>query len=382
MIYFDNAATTLPKPAQVVAAVVQAMQNWGNPSRAAHTNSLKATESIFNTRLKVAKLFNCDNPCRVIFTSNATESLNTAINGICNPGDHIITTVWEHNSVLRPLYRLQRERDLELSFLGTDASGHLNLEQLDRLLNKKTRAIICTHASNVTGDIVNLKSIGSWAKSKRLLFIVDASQTAGILPIDMEDLGIDVLCCSGHKGLMGPQGTGILCLKDDVEIRPLKVGGTGFASYDQEHPRQYPEHLEAGTLNSHGLAGLAAALDFINETGLENIYSHEYALAYHFYKAVSELEDVKIYGHWEEKPHLATVALNLSDVDSALLADILAQDYGIATRSGAHCAPLMHRALQTSHQGAVRFSFAYFNTLDEVNRAIKALEEIGRRRKQ
>ena len=376
MIYLDNAATTLPKPKCVIQAVTEAMQTWGNSSRSSHNNSLLATESIYNTRLKVSKFFNCGDPCRVIFTCNATESLNTAINGIFNPGDHVITTVWEHNSVLRPLYRLQKEQGIELSFIGTDGKGNLELSQLDGLFKDETRAIICTHASNVTGNVADLESIGRWAKSKGLLFVVDGSQTAGILPIDMERLGIDVLCCSGHKGLMGPQGTGLLCLNSEVVVRPLKVGGTGFASYSQEQPQQYPEHLEAGTLNGHGLAGLSASLDFINEIGLEEIYKHEYELAHYFYKKISCIKDIKVYGDWERKPHLATVALNLGEIDSALLADILAQDYQIAIRSGAHCAPLMH----TSPQGAVRFSFSYFNTLDEIDRVIEAIEEIGQRR--
>lgn len=380
MIYLDNAATTMRKPDCVVEAVTRALTTMGNASRGSHGEALAASRVDFACRQQLAHLFGCPRPDHVAFASNSTEALNVALMGTLRPGDHVITTVTEHNSVLRPLYRLQAEREVELSFVGIDELGRVRLEEFERLVRPNTRAIVCTHASNVTGNLLDLAPVGRVARKHGLLLIVDASQTAGVIPIDMDALGIDILCFTGHKGLMGPQGTGGLCVREGVEIEPLKVGGTGVQSYSKTQPREYPTRLEAGTLNSHGLAGLSAALDFLEEVGPDTIAHHERALAESFYEGVRAIEGVRVYGDIvlpDHGPRCAVVALNVGDYESGEVSDALAQDYDIATRPGAHCAPLMHEALGTVEQGIVRFSFSWFNSSDEVEAAVQAVAEIA-----
>ena len=377
MIYLDNAATTMRKPPQVGEAVLQAMNTMGNASRGAHREALTASRIVYNTRLKLAELFHCARADHVAFTCNSTEALNIAISGTLEPGDHVITTMMEHNSVLRPLYRHQNENGGSLSFVQTDALGRPIYEQFESLIRPETRAIVCTHASNLTGNMVDLDRVGAIAKAHGLLFIVDASQTAGVHEIDMKRMGIDVLCFTGHKGLMGPQGTGGLCVREGVEIDFWKVGGSGVQSYLKTHPAEYPTRLEAGTLNSHGIAGLSAALDFIRETGRENIEAHEDKLLRRFYKGVRGIEGVKIYGDFTGAEKAAILALNIRDYDSAIVSDELSQTYEIATRPGAHCAPLMHEALGTTEQGAVRFSIAWYNTEADIDAAIQAVRELA-----
>jgi cysteine desulfurase family protein len=313
----------------------------------------------------------------VIFTSNATEALNIAINGLFFAGDHIISTDLEHNSVLRPLYRLQTEYGVSLDFIPADKKGCIDYNDFDRFLRPETKAVVCTHASNLTGNTLDLRRICTFTRKHGLLFVVDASQTAGCLPINMEELGIDVLCFTGHKGLMGPQGTGGLCIRPGVEIRPWKVGGSGVQSYNRTQPEEYPTRLEAGTLNGHGLAGLSAAMDFILETGVDAIHAKEDALMRQFYEGVRAIDGVTVYGDFSQTERASIVSLNLRGWDSGEVSDALAQDYDIATRAGAHCAPRMHQALGTVEQGAVRFSFSYFNTPEEVDTAINAVRELA-----
>lgn len=377
MIYLDNAATTLHKPQQVIDAVVSAMQSMGNSSRGTHAQSLAAARSIYETRCKAARIFGCSRPDHVAFTANSTEALNIAINGLFDPGDHIISTDLEHNSVLRPLYRQEAEHGIMLDFLPADEQGMPDYADLSRLLRKETRAIVCTHASNLTGNTLDLTRIGAFARENGLLFVVDASQTAGCIPIDMERMGIDVLCFTGHKGLMGPQGTGGLCIREGVEIRPFKVGGSGVQSYLATQPSEYPTRLEAGTMNGHGLAGLSAALDFILETGVQEIHNKEIALMRRFYNGVKDIQGVRVYGDLSQDQRCAIVALNIWDYDSGAVADALAEDYDIAVRPGAHCAPRMHKALGTTDTGAVRFSFSYFNTEEEIDAAVDAIKELA-----
>ena len=376
MIYLDNAATTLHKPPQVMDAVVRAMTAMGNAARGAHGGALEAARTVYNTRVKLARLFGCPRPDHVIFTANSTEALNIAISGLIRPGDHVITTDCEHNSVLRPLYRLE-EGGAALDVVPADRLGRVAYEDLEALLRPDTRAVVCTHASNLTGNVLDIARIGEMARRRGAILIVDASQTAGALPIDMEAMGIDVLCFTGHKGLMGPQGTGGLCVRPGVEIEPWKVGGSGVHSYDRRQPREYPTRLEAGTLNGHGIAGLSAALDFLQEVGLEAIEAKERALMDRFYQAVSAMDGVTVYGDFSQARRSAIVALNIRDYDSAAVSDELSETYGIATRPGAHCAPRMHRALGTTDRGAVRFSFSWFNTQDEVDEAIQAVGQLA-----
>ena len=376
MIYLDNAATTLQKPRQVIDAVVRAMTSFGNAARGAHGSSLSASRQVYETRCKLAKFFGCRLPENVIFTANSTEALNIALNGIFNPGDHVITTDLEHNSVLRPLYRLEKQGVISLDFVAADRKGVPDYSAFETLIRPETRAIVCTHASNLTGNIVDLERVGKIAREHGLLLVVDASQTAGSVPVDMEKMNIDILCFTGHKSLMAPQGTGGLCIREGVEIRPFKVGGSGVHSYDPEQPSPYPTRLEAGTLNGHGIAGLSAALDFIGETGMEAIREKEAALMALFCQGVSQIEGVTLYGDFAS-PRTAVVALNIRDYDSGAVADALCEEYGIATRAGAHCAPRMHLALGTRDQGAVRFSFGWFNTEEEVLRAVEAVRELA-----
>lgn len=377
MIYLDNAATTLHKPPQVIDAVVRAMNAMGNAARGAHGGALEASRTVYGTRVKLAKLFACPRPDHVVFTANSTEALNIAISGILRPGDHAVTTDCEHNSVLRPLYRLEEERGVALDIVPADYLGRVDYTDFERLVRPGTRAVVCTHASNLTGNVLDIARISEIAHRQGALLIVDASQTAGAIPIDMEAMGIDVLCFTGHKGLMGPQGTGGLCVRPGVEIAPWKVGGSGVHSYDRHQPEEYPTRLEAGTLNGHGIAGLSAALDYIGQVGLEAIEEKEHALMERFYQAVSAMEGVAVYGDFSQPRRSAIVTLNIRDYDSSAVSDELSESYGIATRPGAHCAPRMHEALGTTDRGAVRFSFSWFNTVEEVDEAIRAVRELA-----
>ena len=377
MIYLDNAATTQKKPPQVLSAVVDALQNMGNSSRGTHGGALHSARSVFTARMLLSELFNGPGPEQVVFTTNATEALNIAIGGLFVPGDHVITTALEHNSVLRPLYAQADAGTIELSVVPADRRGCVDYEDFSRLIRPNTRAIVCTHASNLTGNALDLYRIGAIARDRGVLLVVDASQSAGVLPIDMEKMGISVVCFTGHKGLMGPQGTGGLCVARDINIRPLKVGGSGVQSYSRVHPEEMPPRLEAGTLNAHGIAGLAAGLEFIRETGLDTIHRREMDLAKRFYDGVKEIPGITIYGDFSHWNRTAVVTLNIGHYESGEVSDALWEDYEIATRPGAHCAPLMHEALGTVDQGAVRFSFSWFNTEEEIDAAIRAIKELA-----
>lgn len=379
MIYLDNASTSLKKPPAVAQAILSAMQTLGNTARGAHDYSLDAASAIYDAREKLAALFNCPRADHVVFTSNVTQALNTAICGVLSAGDHVISTDLEHNSVLRPLYRLQDEQGVELDFVPADRQGNIDYGDFERLIKPNTKAIVCTHASNLTGNMTDIRRISEIARAHDILLIVDAAQTAGAKAIDMQALGIDILCFTGHKGLMGPQGTGGMCIREGVDIRPLIVGGTGVQTYRREQPDRLPTLLEAGTLNGHGIAGLSAAIDYISEIGLDHIADRKNALTQRFYQGVKEIDSVTVYGDLSRE-HAAIVTLNIGDMDSGEVADILFEDHGIATRAGAHCAPRLHTALGTKEQGAVRFSFSHFNTGEEIDRAIDAVGEIAKRR--
>jgi cysteine desulfurase family protein len=377
VIYLDNAATTLRKPVEVVEAVVRAMNALGNASRGTHASSLNASRTVYEARVKLAKFFGCKRADHVVFTCNATEALNIALSGAINPGSHVITTDLEHNSVLRPLYRLEAEQQVELSFVAADRNGNIDYSDFERQIRSNTQAIVCTHASNLTGSMVDVARVGRIAKAHSLLFIVDAAQTAGCFPINMEAMGIDILCFTGHKALMGPQGTGGLCIREGVSIRPWKVGGTGVQTYSKTQPDALPALLEAGTLNGHGIAGLSAAVDYINSVGIEAIRDKEEFLTRRFLDGVSNIEGVTVYGDFAAAQHAPVVALNIRDYDSGAVADELSESYGIAVRPGAHCAPRMHQALGTTQQGAVRFSFGWFTDTRDVDEAVRAVKELA-----
>lgn len=378
MIYLDNAATTIHKPQTVIDALTQAMRSLGNAGRGATSGALDAARTIHGCRAKLARLLGCPRADHVCFTLNSTAALNTVINGVVRPGDRVVTTVLEHNSVLRPLNRLAAEQGVTVEHAGCDANGVLDYDELERLVTSDTRAVVVTHASNVTGNSVDIARVAAMAHTVGALVIVDASQSAGTAHIDMQTMGLDVVCFTGHKGLIGPQGTGGLAVAEGVDVAPWAMGGTGVHSFDALQPLEWPTRLEAGTLNGHGIAGLSAGLDFIDaQGGVEAIAAHERALAERFLAGVREIPGIALYGAFDQPVRSAIVSLNVGDIDSAEISDALMQGWGIATRPGAHCAPLMHRALGTERQGIVRFSFGYFNTDEEVDTAIDALRDLA-----
>ena len=376
MIYLDNAATTYRKPQCVIDAVAAALAGMGNAGRGVNEASLDASRLAYRTRVALSELFGGYGAANVAFTANSTEALNIAISGLFAPGDHVITTALEHNSVLRPLYRLQDE-GLELTILPADARGCICYDDFAKALQPHTKGIVCTHASNLIGNTLDIARIGALAAKHGLIFVVDASQTAGVLPIDMRSMHIDALCVTGHKSLMGPQGTGALLIREGLPVRPFKVGGTGIHTFDHHQPEEMPTRLEAGTLNMHSIAGLHAALGFLRETGIDAIHAKETALAKRFFDGVSNAPDVTIYGVFSTWDRAPIVTLNVADYDSGAVADALLMDFGIQTRAGGHCAPLAHEALGTAKRGAVRFSFNWFNTEAEVDAAVAAIREIS-----
>ena len=370
VIYMDNAATTMHKPKTVIDAVVAAMSSMGNAGRGANEASLSASRIIYDTRERLAKLFGAENPKQIVFTMNSTESLNIAIKGLIEPGDHVITTMLEHNSVLRPLYEME-DRGAKLTIIKADKQGNFSLEDMEAAITPKTKAIVCT------GNYVDVAAVGEMAHRHGVLLIVDASQTAGVFPIDVQKMNIDVLCFTGHKGLLAPQGTGGLYVREGLTVQPLLSGGSGVQTYNKKHPVEMPTALEAGTLNGHGIAGMNAALAYLEETGIDTVREREQELMWKFYEGVKDIPNVTVYGDFSTKNRCAIVALNIGDYDSAEVSDELLTEYGISTRPGGHCAPLAHEALGNVEQGAVRFSFSHYNTDEEIETAIRAIEELA-----
>lgn len=372
MIYFDNAATTLQKPKEVTDAVVLALGSLGNAGRGVHEASLDAARNIYGVRELLGEFFHSEDPSRIAFTSNSTESLNIAIKGLLSPGDHVITTVMEHNSVLRPLYEME-EKGVRITFLPCDQWGCVNYEDFEKNICPDTKAIICTHASNLTGNLIDIERIGKIAKKHSVVFIVDASQTAGVFDIDVQKMNVDILCFTGHKSMLGPQGTGGIYVREGISLLPLKSGGSGIRTFEKKHPAQMPTALEAGTLNGHGIAGLGAAVEYLKTVGLKSIRDREQALMERFYRGICQLGNISVYGDFRTMNRCPIVTINIGDCDSGEIGDILYSEYDIATRTGAHCAPLMHQAFGTTEQGAVRFSFSHYNTEEEIDYALNAI---------
>ena len=386
MIYFDNAATSLQKPDCVADAMFWAVKHMGNASRGLHKASLDSMHMIFETRSLLSELFGLHAPEQVAFTSNSTESLNAAIRGLFHPGDHVITTALEHNSVLRPLYLLE-SYGVKLSIIPADRQGCIRYEDMEAAIGPDTKGIVCTHASNLTGNMLDLYRIGGICRKHNLFFVVDASQTAGIFPLDMEAMHISILCFTGHKSLLGPQGIGGICVSPDIKLPSFKVGGSGIHSFSREHPSAMPTALEAGTLNGPGIAGLHAALQWHREKqqGLSqkqfflsegSLYKKERQLMQAFYEGIREIPSVTVYGDFTAAVRAPIVSLNIGDYPSSMVSDELSRRFDIATRAGAHCAPLMHQALGTEKQGAVRFSFSHFNTMEEVFTGVEAIRTL------
>ena len=376
MIYLDNAATTMKKPEEVIRAVTLAMNSMGNAGRGAHAASLDASRTIYNAREALARFFGAESPKQIVFTANSTESLNLAIKGLLEPGDHVITTMLEHNSVLRPIYEMQA-RGVDVTIIPADAKGNFSYEEMEAAIRENTKAVVCTNGSNLTGNYVDIARVGEMTRKHHILLVVDASQTAGVYPIHVQNMQIDVLCFTGHKSLLGPQGTGGLYVREGLRIRPLKTGGSGVMTYSKTHPGEMPTALEAGTLNGHGIAGLGAAIAYLEQEGIDSIREKELQLMWQFYHGVKDIPGIKIYGDFDTEKRCPIVTLNMEDYDSSEVSDELLTRYGISTRPGAHCAPLMHEALGTVSQGAVRFSFSHYNTEEEVEAAIAAIRELA-----
>lgn len=377
MIYLDNAATTAKKPDGVARAVYEAIASGdlGNPSRGAHDYALNAFRVVYRLREAAADLFGVSDPLRIALTANATDGLNRILKGLLQPGDHVITSRAEHNSVLRPLYQLQSQ-GVSLDLAELDEAARIDLTSLMALHRPETRAVVVTAASNVTGNVTDLKAIGMFCRSRGLLFIVDASQLAGIYPLDLTELGIDVLVTTGHKSLYGPQGTGLVALGRSLPLTPVFAGGSGAHSFDRDHPALMPDVLESGTLNTPGAAGLAAGIDYVIAQGYPVITQRLDALRRSFLEGLSVIPGIRYYGDPWAEIHAPVVGINLGALASAEAAAILNEDYGMAVRPGAHCAPRLHEELGTVSQGIVRFSFSTFNTPAEIQAALGAINEI------
>ncbi|QQK08768.1 aminotransferase class V-fold PLP-dependent enzyme [Miniphocaeibacter halophilus] len=378
MIYFDNAATTFPKPEIVYEKTLDAMKNFGaNPGRSGHRLSLKMDREIFDVRQKLTDFIGGDNPLNLIFTKNCTESLNIAIKGIVEEKSHVITTAMEHNSVLRPLKQLENIGYIDLTIIPANELGLIDIDDIKNAIRENTKLCVITIMSNLVGTITEIDKISEILKENNIKLIVDAAQGIGYLNIDVIKSNIDILCFPGHKSLFGPMGTGALYINGDLELKTIMEGGTGSFSLDLNQPKVYPDRLEAGTLNGTSIVGLGAGIDFINEVGLEVIRNHENQLKNKFIDGLKNIKEITVYGPKDSRQgHV--VPINIKGLDSSELAFKLDDEYGICVRAGYHCAPLAHRSIGTEKLGAARFSFSYFNTLEEVQKALEILEKIAK----
>ncbi|MDO4562943.1 MAG: aminotransferase class V-fold PLP-dependent enzyme [Clostridia bacterium] len=369
MIYLDNSATTYPKPKCVARAVANFIDNiGGNPSRGGHALARKSGEIVYDCREALAELFHVGNPERIVFTKNATEALNTAIFGVVGKGDEIIITSMEHNSVLRAAFEAQN-RGARLVIVRADADGHITPDAIEAQINARTKLICIIHASNVNGALNDIYAVAQMAKRHGVLCLADCSQSAGVIDIDASKL--DMLACSGHKGLMGPMGTGVLYIRDGIDIAPLTFGGTGSQSESVFVPDTFPEHLEVGTLNGAGICGLNAGVRFILSQGIDKIAQKERFLATRLSDGLSQIKTLRVL---HDKNGTATISVVTQGVDCVDAASALDTHYNIATRAGLHCSPLAHRTLGTIASGTLRLSVGYFNTPSDIDRALFALK--------
>jgi len=380
MIYFDNAATSWPKPPQVIRAMTDFMNSIGaNPGRAGHQKAVQAGRIVYNARLACAELFNAEDPLRVVFTHNVTHALNLCLHGILQPGMHVITGSMEHNSVMRPL-RMLEKKGVKLSIVRCSQSGNLDVGKLESLIRNNTKLVVLNHASNVSGTLLPIKEAGAVCRKHNILFLVDAAQTAGCYPVNMQSDRIDFLAFTGHKALYGPTGTGGLILGsrvDEKTLYPLLQGGTGSNSEKEEQPGFLPDALEAGTVNAVGLAGLAAGIDWINNTGLNAIRAHDRDLTQFLLDGLCGIPSVTVYGDRQAASRTATVSFTIDKMPVSEAGLRLDEEYGIQCRVGLHCAPLAHKTLGTFPQGTIRFALGYFNTEEEVEMAVSAVKQIA-----
>jgi cysteine desulfurase family protein len=382
IIYFDNAATSCPKPPEVQAAMARYLSEiGGSPGRSGHRLSIEAGRIVLSAREALAELFGVSDPFRIVFTKNATEALNLALYGLLSPGDHVVTSSMEHNSVMRPLRGLEA-KGVALTALSCSGRGELDPGDILKALRPNTKAIVLTHASNVTGTILPIAEAGRIARDHGVPFIVDAAQSAGALPIDVDGMGIDFLAFSGHKSLYGPPGTGGLYIREGLEERipPLLAGGTGSRSEFEAQPDFLPDKYEAGTPNTVGLAGLSAAVAWILARGVEAICAQEEALTARFLAGMGQTAHARVYGPPGPEGRVAVVSFNIEGMTPSDAALALDERYGILARPGLHCAPSAHRTIGTFPQGTVRFGFGVFNTVEEIDRALAAIRELASRR--
>lgn len=377
-IYLDNAATSFPKPKEVYEAVNMAMTEIGaNPGRGGHKLSLQASRIVFECREEIASLFNIPDSKNIIFTSNATEALNLAIKGILKKDDKVITTTLEHNSVIRPLNKLEKELNIKITFIKPNDQGLFSLDDIIPLLGDGIKLVALTHASNVIGNITPVEEIFSYCRKRGIITLLDAAQTAGLIPIDVQKMNIDLMACPGHKALYGPQGTGFLYIKNGLELDTLKEGGTGTESSSIIQPMELPERYESGTLNMPGIAGLLAGIRFIKKIGMENIRNHELKLMRKLIEGLNNIKNVKLYGSLNPEKMTSTLSFNLINLDCSEVGFILDEVYNIYTRVGLHCAPLAHKTIGTFPNGTVRVSPGYFNTEGDIDEFLKAIKEIS-----
>ncbi len=375
--YFDNAATSWPKPEVVYRAAEEQMRRaTGNPGRSGHTRTLEADRLVYRAREGASRLFNVSDPARLVFAYNATDALNIALKGFLEKGDHVLYTAMEHNSVLRPLGRLVRDGLITTTMIPCSSAGDPDLGFQQAAYRPETRLLVINHASNVTGTIAPLGKMIESARERGVKVLVDAAQTAGVLPVDVDREQIDMLAFTGHKGLLGPTGTGGLYVAPGIDLKPLREGGTGSQSELDSHPESMPERLEAGTMNSVGLAGLLEGITYITSTGLEEIRAKESSLRSYLYENLREIKGLTVHGPGNDRETVSVLSFTIKDVDCGEIGYILESSYGILCRTGLHCAPLAHRAVGTFPQGTVRLSPGYFNSKDDLDYLVKALKEI------
>ncbi len=376
MIYLDNGATSFPKPKGMLQVMNECLGEYcGNPGRSGHKMSMRTGELVYKTRKRLGKSFNIDDCSRIVFTSNTTEALNLGIKGVLNNGDHVITTAMEHNSVLRPLRALE-ESGVETTIIRCAGDGSLSLEMLKKEIRDNTKLIITTHASNVTGTILPVRKIGSLARERNILYMVDAAQSAGSIPIDVVEMKIDMMAIPGHKGLLGPMGTGMLYVRENIQLKPFKEGGTGTKSRELIQPQEFPEGYEVGTVNAPGIIGLGYSCNYVSGMGIENIRRHEEELISILDEALRNMRGITVYGPWDCKKKTGIVLFNINRIGCEEVCDVLSSDYGIASRGGYHCAGLAHRTIGTYDTGAVRLSVGPFNTKRDIIMTIKAIYQI------
>lgn len=374
--YFDHSATSNPKPQIVINSVVEALTTFnGNPSRSSHKKSIELERKVFEVREKLANFFNIKNPLQIAFTKNSTEALNFAIKGINLKDCHIITSVLEHNSVLRPINYLKDEKNVKVSYITPDKNDEIVMENLEKNITPNTKAVIINHISNITGYIFNLEKIGKICKKYNLIFVVDVSQSAGYYKIDIEKYNIDILCFTGHKSLLGIQGIGGIYVNENINLTPIIEGGTGSYSKLPRQPSKMPEVLEAGTSNVPGILSLGAGIDYIDSIGLDTIFKHEYKLTKYFIEEISSIDSIIIYDNFNI-PRGPVVGINMKGINASELTNILSEEFNIFTRGGFHCAPLAHKYLGTYDFGCVRFSFGFSNTIEEIDYCVNSLKKI------